>query len=600
MLGHVNGQLETAFKKLASLHAKNNFSCAIATGNLFGPDEDVDSTDEQVTKLLAGEISIPVSTYFTVGTRPLPPRIVAKIEQDEDICENLHYLGKRSVTKTSDGIRIVALGGLLDDGSDISAAGPSKDQHLPFHSIADEKALRGAHSADILLAAVWPKDIWRNSRVALPDGLTTAQIPSSDGLADLVVALRPRYILTASPLPDRGAEGSDFASSFFYEREGFFHPERPDEAHSLAIDVTRFISLAAVGNAAKAKAMYAFALSSEAPTLVPAGCTPSPYLNRGVASRKRAPLEPEPFSRFGGDGNNGRYSRKRARNGDQLLRAPPPGPDKCYFCLSNPNLPTHMVCSIGNDAYLATAKGPLPMATTFSEQGLDFPGHMIVVPLSHSPTLTAAAMQSKDMPDGQAVATSTFREMTRFRESLQAMVAARTKQRLGTVTWEISRSRNVHVHWQVVPVAADLVRRGLVEAAFRVEAENLKLPKLEEATGVKGGGGTAPDEIEGNYFRVWIWAEEPDKEEGGKEEGDQDKVEADVVGGGRIVGKTLVMRLQERDRFDLQYGRKVLAKLMGLEQRMVWQDTVQAEDEEKADVAAFRKAFAEWDFTLQE
>ncbi|EFW99585.1 cwf19-like protein [Grosmannia clavigera kw1407] len=554
VLGHVNGQLETAFKKLTILHAKNNFSCAIATGNLFGPDEDAESTDEQVTKLLAGEITIPVSTYFTVGTRPLPPRIVAKIEQEEDVCENLHYLGKRSVTKTSDGIRIVALGGLLDNGSDISAV------------------------------AVWPKDIWRGSGVALPNGLSTAQIPASDGLADLVVALRPRYVLTASPLPAKDGDDKDFASCFFYEREGFFHPERPDETHSLAIDVTRFISLAAVGNTAKAKAMYAFALSAEAPTLVPAGCTPSPYLHRGAASLKRAPLEPGPFSRFG-DGNNGRHSRKRARNGDQP-RAPPPGPDKCYFCLSNPNLPTHMVCSIGNDAYLATAKGPLPLSTTFSEQGLDFPGHMIVVPLSHSPKLTAEAMQSKDTPDGQAVATSTFREMTRFREGLQAMVAARTKQRLGTVTWEISRLRNVHLHWQVMPVAADLVHRGLVEAAFRVEAENLKLPRLEEVT--------TPGEIEGDYFRVWIWAEEPDTAED-KAVGDDDG-----VAGGRIVGKTLVMRLHEGDWFDLQYGRKVLAKLMGLEKRMVWQDTVQTDEEEKTDVAAFRKAFTKWDFTLQE
>lgn len=391
--------MESAFKKLATLHAKNNFSCAIATGNLFGPDEDVDGTDAQVTKLLAGEIAIPVSTYFTVGTRPLPPRIVAKIEQDEDICENLHYLGKRSVTKTSDGIRIVALGGLLDDGSDISAAGPSKDQVLPIHSAEDEKALRGAHSADILLTAIWPKDISRGSHVALPGGLDPARIPASSGLAELVAALRPRYVLTASP-PVEGAE------TFFYEREGFFHPERPDSEHSLAIDVTRFISLAAVGNAAKAKAMYAFALAAEMPTLVPAGCTPSPYLQR--TSRKRgAPEAADGYSRFGrghddhngsGGGRYGGRGNKRARRGDQGPPPPPPGPDKCYFCLSNPNLTTYMVCSIGNDAYLATAKGPLPLPTTFADEGLDFPGHMIVVPLSHAATLTAAAMQSEEHP----------------------------------------------------------------------------------------------------------------------------------------------------------------------------------------------------------
>ncbi len=41
-----------------------------------------------------------------------------------------------------------------------------------------------------------------------------------------------------------------------------------------------------------------------------------------------------------------------------------------------------------------------------------------------------------------------------------------------------------------------------------------------------------------------------------------------------------------------------MAKLLGLEDRMVWQDVVQSEEEETADVAAFREAFNEWDFTV--
>ena len=120
VIGNVNGQLESAFAKLTALHSKNNFSLALVVGNLFNEQD-----DGAVTNLLEGKIEVPVSTYFTVGNTALPSRIVEKIEKDEEICPNLHYLGKRSVTKTSDGIRIVTLGGILDPEI---VGGQSKEQ----------------------------------------------------------------------------------------------------------------------------------------------------------------------------------------------------------------------------------------------------------------------------------------------------------------------------------------------------------------------------------------------------------------------------------------------------------------------------------------
>jgi hypothetical protein len=79
VLGDLNGQLSPAFTKLATLHTKNNFSLAIVTGNLFAEDNDA------VLDLLAGKITIPLPTYFRVGTAPLPQRIIEKIEKDEEV-----------------------------------------------------------------------------------------------------------------------------------------------------------------------------------------------------------------------------------------------------------------------------------------------------------------------------------------------------------------------------------------------------------------------------------------------------------------------------------------------------------------------------------
>ncbi|KAL1842083.1 hypothetical protein VTJ49DRAFT_6065 [Mycothermus thermophilus] len=513
VFGSVNGQLRAAFSKLSALHAKNGFSFAIVTGNLFGESQD----DEQLADLLGGRIDIPCPTYFTVGTTPLPSLVVEKIDKDEEVAPNLHYLGRRSVTKTSEGVRIVTLGGVL--------------------------ALKGANNADILLTTMWPADVWKNSPKAreLQIGAETAS--SSQSIAELCDTLKPRYHFAMSP--------GDFA----FEREPFF-PES-SEGQDQGITLTRFIALAPWANSAKAKSMYAFVLNRETILTPPAGSTLTPFFK--PALRKRIGDDQPGFSRFDYSAN-GRDDYDHHRRKRRRERSPPPGPDRCFFCLSNPNLPTHMVCSVGEYAYLATAKGPLPAANTFTKQGLDFPGHFIITPLTHSATLSAAE----------------FPEMKRFRDALQGMVAKASKSRLGAVTWEISRAKNIHVHWQFMPVPADMVTKGLVEAGFRVLAQDMKLGKFVEKE-----FGTA-DEVKTDYLRVWIWAEEDNDD------------------GGRVISKTLFMPFDENIRFDLQYPRKVMAKLLGLEDRTTWQDVVQTEQEETADVERFREAFKEWDFTLME
>ncbi|EOO00481.1 putative cwfj domain-containing protein [Phaeoacremonium minimum UCRPA7] len=540
VIGNVNGQLESAFAKLTALHSKNNFSLALVVGNLFGEQD-----DGAVTNLLEGKIEVPVSTYFTVGNTALPSRIVEKIEKDEEICPNLHYLGKRSVTKTSDGIRIATLGGILDP--DI-VGGQSKEQYLPLHTPDDAKSLKGANSADILLTTMWPSGVWNGSGVALP--FDPASITGSDAVADLCAALKPRYHFSPS------------YSDFFFEREPFFHPLNEEAADAeVEKQYTRFISMATYGNAAKAKAMYAFTLQTG--STAPASSTPSPFLAR--ESRKRRPPQDAAFSRFSNGNDHDRRPRhlRKKRQG-----AEPLSQDQCFLCLANAAADIKTVVLIGESTYLATAKGPLSTSETFAEHGIDFPAHMMIVTVDHNPRISRATMAGEE-------ADNTFKEMTRFRDSLQAMVSTKSKHKLGGVTWEINRAANIHAHWQFMPVSSNLIRKGLVEAAFRVEAENLKLPKLQ----VKDFG--ISDEVQGDYVRIWIWHEEDDE----------------GADGGRIASKSLLMHFDENVRFDLQYPRKVMAKLMGLEKRIYWQDCVQDDDEEQRDAEAVRTAMKPWDFT---
>ncbi len=550
MIGDVNGQFPAVFKKINALHAKNAFSLAIIAGNLFAdPANTSPQNDEDLTSLLNGTLTVPLPTYFALGSHSLPQRIIEKLESGGEVCSNLYFLGKRTTIKTSEGIKIVALGGTFDPNVTV---GLSKDKYLPFYTQDDAKALGGAHSADILITNDWPSSIRVGSKVTFtPD---QGEPQGQDCIANLNSTLKPRYHF------------STFGT--FYEREPFFHAEEtPGDRR-----ITRFISLASYNNPAKQKWLYAFSLdlTASAPSILPPGTTASPLSG---PSKKRAALpDQETYSRFSQPNNNHHRQNKRQRQ-------PPPTPSECFFCLSNQNLATHLLTSIATDTYLTTAKGPLSTSDTFPQLG--FPAHILIIPLTHSPTLEA-------IPE-PAARESTYKEMQRYRGALHKMITTVANRDLGAVTWEVARAGGIHIHWQFLPVSTDLIRKGLVEAAFKVEAENEKYPQFETRNIGDGAG------EESDFFRVMIWSPSNKKEGQSPEANSVDSSEAPAVH-----EKSLVLPLSSNFRFDLQFGRRVLAKLLGLESRLSWKDCSQSHTDEVADAEAFKKAFKAYDFSLQE
>ncbi|RDH36619.1 CwfJ C-terminus 2-domain-containing protein-like protein [Aspergillus welwitschiae] len=559
VIGDVNCELQDVFTKLSKLHIKQNFSFAIIVGDLFG-DCSTEHELEQISALLQGNIVVPLPTYFTLGSRPLPTRIIEAIESKDEVCPNLYFLGRRGTLKTSEGVRLVSLGGTLDPDS------KSSEKYHPSYTESDARALYGAHQADILITHQWPKDIRVGSKAPFPG--TDSPPTEVQCVADLCSTLKPRYHLSSS-------------SAFFWEREPFFHLPTEDTDNPDAKPLTRFISLAAYSKTTKTKWMYAFTLDPKAPPAltIPAGTTAPPF---APIPTKRKPLQSQrdSYHRFAVDDDHDNRPRKRR------ARAPPPGPDQCFFCLSNPNIATHLITSIGDEAYLTTAKGPLPTSKTYPS--LKFPSHMLIIPFSHSPTLSSIS----DPTSRQ----STYAEMHRYRSALHSMLRHRANNSLGAVTWEVSRGNGIHIHWQFLPVPADLVRRGLVDAAFKVEAENLKYPRFESQSQPNDGDESAEP---GDFFRVWIWEPPQAAAASDTETGAEAQSENKEEDGNEGSEKTLLLPLSPDFRFDLQFGRRVMAKLMGLEKRINWKDDVQSVQEEEADAVAFKEAFKEWDFTLE-
>lgn len=517
---------------------------------------------EEITALLQGNISVPLPTYFTIGDRPLPTRIVEKIEADDEVCPNLHFLGKRGTLRTSDGLRISALGGTFEGAETPQPASNAGGRFQSTYSEADARALFGVHSADIFITTQWPKGIRTGSRVPVPEDQSLLQT-ENQSIADVCATLKPRYHFSAS--------------QFFYEREPFFH--MPTEDDPDVKPLTRFISMASYGS--KEKAMYAFTLEPKAapPLAVPVGATASP-LPAPQTKRKGLPSQKESFSRFAATDEDTyqRGPRKRQRD-----RAPPPGPDQCFFCLSNPNIATHLITSIANETYLTTAKGPLTPKNFFPALG--FPGHMLIIPFAHSPTLSSIA--------DPGTRTNTYTEMQRYRTALHQMLTKKAPGALGAVTWEVSRGSGIHDHWQFLPVPIHLLREDLVEAAFKVEGENLSYPRF---TTLPQNSTTDPSTEPGDFFRVWIWTPTDNgttPEQPSSTSTSEDKT-APVAG----KEKVLLLELTPDFRFDLNFGRRVMAKLLELDRRMDWRVVKQSQEEEEADAEAFKEAFAPFDFSV--
>ncbi|KAM5480451.1 hypothetical protein McanCB56680_004971 [Microsporum canis] len=536
VVGSVNSSFRGVFGKLQKLQAKQQFACAIIAGDLFGDSSAEDSTDE-LSALLRGAIEVVLPTYFTVGRYGIPKEVAEKLSKDDEICPNLFYLGRRGVLTTSEGIRIATLGGI--DGPEPSNA-DVEEKYLPYHTETDAQSLYSAEKADILVTSQWPKSIEQGSNV--PTGDITLE--GSQCVANVCLALKPRYHFSS-------------AAGTFYEREPFFHV--PVDEYTVEKHITRFINLAPFSTTSKQKWLYAFTLDPKSvlPTSVPAGTTITP-LTATPGKRGPLPSQKASYTRFRQDDGWQRPAKRARRD--------VPGPSECFFCLSNPSIATHLITSIGSDCYLTTAKGPLPTRDTFSTLG--FPGHILIIPLIH-----AASLAVIDDADSRS---ATYTEVQKYRSSLHSMLQEKVGGALGAVTWEVSRGRGVHIHWQFMPVQSDLIHRGLVEAAFKVEAENLEYPKVEKRA-------TNNDEP-GDYFRVWIWAP--------KQLSDEETVTD------RGVETTLVLPLSDKFRFDVQFGRTVMAKLLGLEDRVNWRDASQSQEEETADVDAFKKAFEKFDFSL--
>lgn len=503
-------------------------------------------------------ITVAVPTYILGPNTPETSKQYDALDNSGDICPNLTYLGKRGLYTCTSGIRVAYVSGLQAPINSNASARPSPG--LPPASSSTSTAVQTHHfnvddvratrnsclasktssgeyrGIDILITSQWPQAVDADHEPKPPSTI------ASPLLAWLAFEIRPRYHLCVSP------NGS------YVERLPYRNAAGPNSSLEVA---TRFVALAAVGNAAKDKYIYALSVT-------PVDRMRVIDLIQKTTNETLCPYDPQRFAQFASaaaDGellgtaqyfydmkapqkhqhqghNNKRRSLQQQQHGDGNNKRPRSDFDqeKCWFCLSSASVERHLVVCIGTYFYVALAKGPLDQT------------HCLLLPITH--------VQSSALLEPES-----WRELTRFKVAL-----ARMYRTVGKATFFFERNYRTS-HLQVNVVALDQriewqVKHAFQDAAERYDLQLETLPPLREPTDLPPHG---------PYFVAEL-------------------------------AKGEVLLTRQMKMFPLHFGREVFCAegVLACERKVDWKECALQRDEELELVARLRGQFKPFNFVDEE
>lgn len=528
--GDVCGKFNVLYGRVRNILKKNkDFEMLLCVGSFFGTSVE---SEKEWEAYKTGSVTVPIPTYILGPTEKLERGYFSEVSLDSggELCENLTYLGRKGVLKTQSGLQIAYLSGVEKSEAPEEGCHFTQDDISTLESQCQDESFKGL---DILITSCWPRGVSQFAN--RPDCIDPNNCGSFQ-ISRLAEMLKPRYHFA-------GHEG------VHYERVPYRNHQVLRE---MAQHVTRFISLAQVGNPDKKKYMYAFNIvpmvSIDKNELVkqPPDVTEFPYkkvlggngisaMHKGEEIQQQSLPSSQNFffdmnstgnKRQGNTGGESNFP-KRPRKG------PPPLKGSCWFCLGSPQVEKHLVISVGDDSYVALAKGGL------------VPDHVLICPIGH---FESTVKLTEDV----------LMEIEKYKNALRKLFHSEGKS---CIIFE----RNFytqHLQLQVVPVPQTDVEE--LKDIFREHGDfnSLSLREVAVNTELKQA---VP--IGAPYFV------------------------AEFDNGERLLHRV-------SNKMPLQFGREVIASpsLLNMADRVDWKACKVSEDEEKKMVAAFRKKFQPFDF----
>ncbi|KAK3847338.1 MAG: CwfJ C-terminus 1-domain-containing protein-like protein [Linnemannia gamsii] len=288
-------------------------------------------------------------------------------------------------------------------------------------------------------------------------------------------------------------------------------------------------------------------------------------------------------------GSSNSVGKKRGKNGPKEYK--PRELDPCWFCLSNPNVDKNLIVSIGTEVYMAMSKGQLPETPSSLVPG---GGHVLLIGINHISSFGQGA------PEALSDINS---ELRKYKEGIRRLYESKGA---GMVTWELSQGGlGQHAHIQIMPVPFEKI--DAVEQEFKARISqfflaNRRFPRDSHPEGSSSSssnsaphrnnsdsadvnGDTNMEETSQEPSAAWL-----DRLPAGIKEG---FFRVELPG-----DKVMVCPIPTEQRVDMQFGRTVLADVLGLSERAHWKRCVKTSEEERKDSNAFKAEFRPFDFTL--
>lgn len=437
--GSVNGNFSKFFKKISSIQKKNGpFEMVLCCGNFFS---DEPGCQENWKKVKSKNVTVDVPVYILGPLTTTQEKYFTEeqLKDGGEVYENILYLGRRGLFTTTSGLSLAYVSG-TEKGSNIkhnSCFTKEDVDHLTDQARREEN-FKGV---DILISSVWAKGV---ENVLKLEG---SKVDSSQLLAQLVTSLKPRYHFSSD-------------DKKFYEPAPYRNHEVLQQGQQ---HVSRFIAMAPFVNENNQKGIYAFSITPiskcnrEELIKQPEVVVPSPY--KSVAAKKAENKEGEEVQQFFFRTDD--RKRKHGHDGDdkrqkKTPKGPPPLSAECWFCLGSKNVEKHMVVSVGEQCYVALAKGAL------NED------HVLICPVGHHNSTVV-------IPDDVRM------EMEKYKDCLRKMFA---KEKKTLVTFE----RNFytqHLQLQVVGIKNKLHEDALTsfeECAQEYSMELMTIPEDKDLT----------------------------------------------------------------------------------------------------------------------
>ncbi|KFM68848.1 CWF19-like protein 1, partial [Stegodyphus mimosarum] len=425
--GDVLGRFKLLFEKIEKINKdKGPFDFFFCVGSFFGPD------DTEWQEVISRDITTPIKPTYVLG--PNQTEHVKYFPMDTGlIAPDIMFLGDQGVMTADSGLKIAYLSGIEQQGSYF---GFSKENVDELIKSASEVKI------DILLTSQWPEGIKIHAKDSKNESSTINF--ESKLVGNLVKALKPRYHFA-------GFKSLDYEN---LPNKSFVPIQSPGSRP------TKFIGLAPIGNEEQLKNFYAFKMKLSVQNATDEGSSTgtkrvSPYQNINPLKKLKpligtSPTERKPVQYFFDMGPStstekrpgsavGEYGEpsKRQDSGDSDTSS-------CWFCLKNEQAEKHLVINVGENVYIALAKGCLVT------------DHVIIVPINHITSLVS-------LPKLVEV------EMDKYKRALANLFFDQEK----AVIFFERNVPNMHTSLQVVPIE-NTRGYGVKSALFQV-ADEMKI-----------------------------------------------------------------------------------------------------------------------------